>query len=250
MMTIGSLFSGIGGLELGIETALNARVVWQVESNPYCRKVLKRHWPDADRSVTDVREAGRDTLPRVDVIVGGFPCQGLSVAGKRKGLGDERSGLWFEFQRVLSELRPRVAVLENTPNVVRHLDVITGGLVDAGYDCEWQILSANDVGAPHLRKRWFCIAYLPDSSGHSLLLKSRRKGGAGWSSEADAPRNGKSKRVARSTSGAQWWSTEPNVGRVADGVRHRMDRHRGLGNAVVPQCSYAVGERVREVLCD
>ena len=83
---------------------------------------------DADRSVTDVKEAGRDTLPRVDVIVGGFPCQGLSVAGGRKGLDDERSGLWFEFQRVLSELRPRVAVLENTPNVV--VDTLTSSQVD------------------------------------------------------------------------------------------------------------------------
>lgn len=196
MITIGSLFSGIGGLELGLESALGARVVWQVEQDEYCRRVLAKHWPHADRSVTDVREAGARSLDRVDLVCGGFPCQDISVAGKREGIHGKRSGLWFEFRRILGELRPRVAVLENVPAVTRYSGVITGGLVEIGYDCEWQILSANDMGAPHLRKRWFCIAYLPNSSGRSVLFKPGRKGGEGGQGALLAPRNGREEHVA------------------------------------------------------
>ena len=245
MMTIGSLFSGIGGLELGLEAALGARVIWQVEQDEYCRRVLAKHWPDADRSVTDVREAGAN-LVKPDIICGGFPCQDISVAGKREGIHGKRSGLWFEFRRILSELRPRVAVLENVPAVTRYSGAITGGLVEIGYDCEWQILSANDMGAPHLRKRWFCIAYLPDASDIDALLQHRGEGagGAGAGEAAGegallAPRNGREEHVADAHGEGELQQSIPvgevrrrvGDGRVADPDVSRREEQRGAGPA-------------------
>tara|TARA_R110000824_G_scaffold59858_1_gene160406 strand:- start:7891 stop:8655 length:765 start_codon:yes stop_codon:yes gene_type:complete len=250
---IGSLFSGIGGLELGLEAALDGRVVWQVEEDEYCRRVLAKHWPDADRTITDVKLAGSHNLEEVDVICGGFPCQDISVAGKMEGIHGERSGLWFEFQRVLSELRPSVAVLENVPAVTRYSGVITGGLVEIGYDCEWQILSANDMGAPHLRKRWFCIAYLSDTERDVLRDKPGRLHGEDRSTTDVVTDNGPQEYVAivpHAAVGGAWWAAEPSMGRVADGVPRRVDRLRALGNAVVPQCAYEVGRRVAEVMRD
>src|SRR5512146_2306862 len=112
-LTIGSLFSGIGGLELGLERAGLGPVVWQVEKDAYCRAVLAKHWPDATR-YEDVKDVGRGNLHNVDLICGGFPCQDVSCAGKRAGISGERSGLWTEFARITGELRPRYVIVENT----------------------------------------------------------------------------------------------------------------------------------------
>jgi len=270
MMTIGSLFSGIGGLELGLEAALGARVIWQVEQDEYCRRVLAKHWPDADRSVTDVREAGAN-LVKPDIICGGFPCQDISVAGKREGIHGKRSGLWFEFERCLSELRPRVAVLENVPAVSRYSTTIASGLVEIGYDLEWTVLSANDMGAPHLRKRWFCIAYLPHAERDILRNEPRRGSGKSGTGAHESGHNGTPQHVANANGEGElqhqeqrwtrtdaqkfsslerpgWWAIEPDMGRMAHGVPSRVDRLRALGNAVVPQCAYEVGLRIAEVL--
>lgn len=111
-LTLGSLFAGIGGLELGLERA-GMDLRWQVEINDYARKVLEKHWPTVDRSVHDVRTAGRANLAPVDVICGGFPCQDISIAGKGGGLKGSRSGLWFEFDRLIGELGPSFVVVEN-----------------------------------------------------------------------------------------------------------------------------------------
>lgn len=174
-MRIGSLFSGIGGLELGLEAALDAHTIWQVERDEYARQVLERHWPSTARDVHDIREAGAHNLAHVDIIAGGFPCQGLSVAGQGKGLEDERSGLWFEMLRVIRELRPPVVILENVPAIrTRGLDVVLGGLASLGYDAEWGVFGAADVGAPHRRQRWYCIAYLPNASGVGSAIELGR----------------------------------------------------------------------------
>lgn len=156
---IGSLFSGIGGLELGLEWAGLGRVAWQVEIDPYCRAILARHWPDAER-YSDVKSVGSAVLSPVRVVCGGFPCQDLSVAGKRAGLAGARSGLWYEYLRVLGELRPAGVVIENVPGLHgRALDEVVSGLYGLGYAVEGARIRASDLGAPHRRERVFLLAY-------------------------------------------------------------------------------------------
>lgn len=158
MLTIGSLFSGIGGLELGLEWAGLGPVLWQVEIDPNARAVLAHHWPEVTRH-EDVRTVGAATLAPVDLICGGFPCQDVSSAGKRAGLDGARSGLWFEFRRVVSELLPRWVVVENVAGGAdRWLDAVCAGLAELGYSCLSVPLAAADVGAPHLRSRVFIVA--------------------------------------------------------------------------------------------
>ena len=157
-MTIGSLFSGIGGLELGLEWAGLGPTVWQVEKDAYCRAVLAKHWPAAERH-EDVRAVGA-ALPWVDVICGGFPCQDVSGAGLGAGLAGARSGLWYEFARVVAELRPRWVVVENVASGARRwVDAVRGHLGELGYATLPISLSASDVGAPHRRARVFLVGH-------------------------------------------------------------------------------------------
>jgi len=170
-MSIGSLFSGIGGLELGLERAGLGPVAWQVELDPWCREVLSKHWPDAERH-EDVRTVGAANLSPVDVICGGFPCQDISVAGRGKGLTGERSGLWYEMLRIVRELEPRVVVVENVPALQRRgLDAVAKGLRDAGYSVEATRIQAEDVDAPHRRERLFVVAY---ADGNPLRKRPER----------------------------------------------------------------------------
>lgn len=158
-ITVGSLFSGIGGLDLGLEWAGIGPIKWQVERDPFCRSVLAKHWPDAER-FDDVCAVGSHCLSYVDLICGGFPCQDLSFAGKGAGLAGERSGLWFQYARIVRELRPRFVVVENVPALLsRGLGTVLGDLALLGYDAEWHCVSAASVGAPHLRNRLFVVAY-------------------------------------------------------------------------------------------
>jgi DNA (cytosine-5)-methyltransferase 1 len=158
-MRIGSLFSGIGGLELGLERAGVGSVAWQCEIDPFCRSVLAKHWPDAER-YTDVRLLDPTFLPPVDVLCGGFPCQDLSLAGKRAGLDGDRSGLWWEYARVIEATRPRGVVIENVRGFLgRALDTVAGWLYGQGYQVEVTRIQAADVGAPHLRERVLVVAY-------------------------------------------------------------------------------------------
>jgi len=162
VLRVGSLFAGIGGFELGFERAGGFRVIWQVERDPFCRAVLARHWPDAER-YDDVRTVDAYALRPVDVLIGGFPCQDISYAGKGAGLDGERSGLWFEFARLIRELRPRFVAVENVPGLLtRGFGRVVGDLAEAGYDAEWACLRASDVGAPHKRERVFIIGIRRD----------------------------------------------------------------------------------------
>jgi DNA (cytosine-5)-methyltransferase 1 len=158
-LTVGSLFAGIGGIELGLEWTGGFRTVWQVERDPYCQRVLAKHWPDAVRH-DDVCTAGAHNLLPVDVICGGFPCQDISNAGKRAGIEGERSGLWREYARIVRELRPRYVLVENVAALLgRGLGVVLEEMAACGYDAEWSVLSAQNLGAPHLRERLFVVAY-------------------------------------------------------------------------------------------
>ena len=241
-MNILSLFAGIGGLELGLERAGLGTTRWQVELEPFSRKVLAAHWPDAER-FADVRDVSAEDFPGCDVICGGFPCQDISSAGKGEGIDGQRSGLWREFARLIGEIRPRIVVVENVPDLaVRGLGRVLGDLCALGYDAEWEIVSAQDAGAPHLRKRLFILATHADSEGlegrHSEELRERAgERAAGESSSSLAKRDP-----------LTWWQAEPEVGPVADGIPGRMAQLRALGNAVVPQVAELVGRRALRIL--
>ena len=166
-MKIGSLFSGIGGLDLACEQVFGGETVWQVEREPYCQKVLAARWPDAQR-FDDVTQVTADVLEPVDVLCGGFPCQDLSIAGKRAGLDGARSGLYSEMMRLVSELRPRFVVFENVPALMKYRERVHDDLAALGYGSIWQICQASDVGAPHRRRRVFVLA-MRDASGCIVL---------------------------------------------------------------------------------
>lgn len=169
-----SLFSGIGGLDLGLERA-GWRCVGQVEIDDYCSAVLARHWPDVPRW-RDLREVNTDDLPRATLIAAGFPCQPVSDAGKRQAQEDPR-WLWPEAARVVRDLRPRWVLLENVPGLfARGMGDVLGDLAAIGYDAEWSCVSARDVGAPHLRARVLIVAY-PDSDGLSRVEAGDRSNG-------------------------------------------------------------------------
>jgi DNA (cytosine-5)-methyltransferase 1 len=333
-LTLGSLFSGIGGFELGFERTGKIQTIWQVEIDAYCRRVLAKHWPTVQR-FADIRDCcglnccdpGRwrdgeacckrkHHLRPVDILCGGFPCQDISNSGKRAGIDGERSGLWSEYARIIRELRPRYVVVENVAALLgRGMERVLGDLAVRGYDAEWQSIRASDVGAPHRRERIWIVAYPAESrrtSGTPGTSDARERcgrmqefdgrssfsdaaslrGPAIFGNESDgvlpqvlanAERDGrrKSSQVFRgrqsesalrrenvsdddgtrfqefqgqcstaASSGrgiayaADWWSTEPDVGRVAHGVPARVDRLRGLGNAIVPQIAEFIGHRI------
>lgn len=165
-MTFGSLFAGVGGLDMGFDAA-GLTPVWQVEIDPTYRSVLNRHWPGLLR-LSDVRECGKQNLPKVDVIVGGFPCQGLSLAGQRKGLKDDRSGLFYEMLRIVRELRPRYLVWENVAGLGssdngRDFMRILSHLADAHYFGCVRRVDAQWYGVPQQRRRYFGVF----TRGHS-----------------------------------------------------------------------------------
>lgn len=172
-MKFGSLFSGIGGFDLGFEQA-GLQSAWQVEIDGDCNRVLERHWSGVSRH-KDVRDVGK--LESVDVICGGFPCQDLSVAGKRAGLAGERSGLWFEFLRIVGRNRPRFVVIENVPGLLssdegRDFAVILRGLVECGYCLAWRIVDAQFYGVAQRRRRVFIVGSLGDGSCAEILFES------------------------------------------------------------------------------
>jgi len=278
-LTHGSLFAGIGGFDLGFERA-GIKTVWQVEIDPFCRKVLERHWPQVPR-FADIREYGqRFILERPDVVTGGFPCQDLSKAGRRAGIDGARSGLWKEMRRVVCSLRPNFVLVENVPGLLESgLGRVLGDLAACGFDAEWECLPASAFGAPHLRDRTFVVAYpngkrcvhgqiegFPattrlqtqrDTATSGKHREIRRPAGI-LADVADANSAGLAdiqgsatfaKRSGNGTAGnCRWWDAEPAVGRVVDGIRDRLDipRLKGLGNAVVPQIAEWIGRRIIE----
>jgi DNA (cytosine-5)-methyltransferase 1 len=168
---IGSLFSGIGGLELGLERAGCGRTVWQCEIDPYARAVLAKHWPDAQRfdDITKMHD-----VPPVDLICGGFPCQDISNAGKRAGIEGARSGLFYELMRVVRLVRPRFVVLENVAALLgRGMGDVLGELSESGYDAEWDCIPASAVGAHHRRDRVFIIGIMADANNVGMRTKNR-----------------------------------------------------------------------------
>lgn len=165
-LTHGSLFSGIGGFELGAEMS-GIKTLWNCEIEGHKRNILKRHFPEAVQ-YTDI--CLMKSPLHVDIISGGFPCQDISIAnvsnkklwenGKVKGINGERSGLWKEYKRILCEVRPRYIVFENSPMLIhRGLEQVLCDLTESGYGCQWECLSASQFGFNHKRERIYGIAY-------------------------------------------------------------------------------------------
>lgn len=265
-MTIGSLFSGIGGLELGLEWAGLGPVMWQVEIDPKCRNCLAKHWPDAER-FEDVCKVGSAELKPVDIICGGFPCQDVSSAGKRAGLSGARSGLWSEMARVIGELRPRWVVIENVASGGRKwVDAIRIELDRLGYGSLPIPLSAADCGAWHERARIFVVAYTRGEHEYEPLYKEQSvniggearqvfERGGETAAHTDPQQlrqrlrrserpNGLRQAFAKQHCG---WETEPNLARVVPGFPGRVDRERALGNSVVPQCAEVIGNIIKDL---
>ena len=205
-----SLFSGGGGLDMAAEMLWpGLEHVAFVENDVHASSVLARHWPDVP-NLGDITAIDWSQVGPVDVIVGGFPCQDISTAGKRAGISEgTRSGLWFYFRDAIRTLRPRYVLLENVAAIATAgggLDVVLGSLAEVGFDAEWGMLRASDVGAPHRRERWFCVAY-PDGPGLE-----------GWTSERRAyQRLVGADRMAASDSAGDGWSE----GRTGAGERPR-----------------------------
>lgn len=256
IITVGSLFSGIGGLEKGLEDAQHDRyefkTAWQVECDPYAQKVLAKHWPDCGRW-DDVR-----TFPpyptedwRVDVICGGFPCQGISAANYRaKGLADERSGLWSEYRRLLFLLRPRYVVIENVPALAfRGLERVLCDLASLGFDAQWETIPAQSLGAPIIRERLFIVGSASSERCKANEIFSRCTPKTASEKQAARIREWPGKcQHSPSLPDRVRWCPDRSICRVADELPGRLDRYRGLGNAVVPQVAQWIGERILESL--
>jgi DNA (cytosine-5)-methyltransferase 1 len=295
MLTFGSLFSGIGGLDLGIERA-GMQCKWQVEIDDYATKVLEKHWPDVPRwrdiadfiadaaECTDQRRKSQSVerqFPKgdgqslaVDLICGGFPCQPVSVAGRRRGMADER-WLWDAFREVVSILRPRYVLAENVPGLLSAADAmgrrgaLFGGilrdLVQLGYDARWGVLPAAAFGAPHLRQRVFFVAYAASKRSNTRRTQcegqQRIVAPVGRGESAADPNTTRLPRRERENSGGvrqdhraqligdDWRSVEPTIRRGNSRLPHRVDRLRCLGNSVVPQVAEWIGQQIIE-LCN
>ena len=267
MITVGELFAGIGGIGLGLEMTGGFEVKWQVERDEYASKVLAKHWPDVVRW-DDVVTFPPDNSDEwdVDLICGGFPCQDISNAGRRQGLDGERSGLFYEVVRIAQRLRPKYLLLENVSALlVRGFGDVLRELASLGYDAEWHCIPAAAVGAPHRRDRVFIVAYSdshdrwngsssepqkrdsrlelggsskrqPEQKTNTNLADSHSIGRKRFTEEPVSRFQGLSGKLTRSRENLRTiWAVEPDVGRVADGVAHRMDRLRAIGNGQVPQ---------------
>ena len=274
-----SLFSGAGGGLLAEKYLLNWRSIGYVENNVYCQKVLAQRieegflelaplWGDIDEFI----ESGAVDQYKglTDVVTGGFPCQPFSVAGRRKGKDDSRN-CWPQTIEVIRRVRPRWFFGENVPGLLNsgYFPEILGSLAEAGYDARWIVLGADDVGAPHRRKRLWIVATYQDALGSGRMVRETQEGRVQVREQRElSPRGGErvsgdSSDVADSDSAGpqgfgrqpesvpsrpavspagdscqedrpDWWELEPDVGRVAHGVASRVDRLKALGNGQVP----------------
>jgi DNA (cytosine-5)-methyltransferase 1 len=273
-MRLLDLFSGIGGFSLAAKWVWgdDLDIVGFCEIDKYCQKVLAKHWPDVP-VYEDITKLDGKSFKNIDLITGGFPCQDISAAGRGAGIKKgTRSGLWSEMHRIISDIRPRFTLIENVPMLtIRGGTGVIEDLTEIGYDTEWTIISAKDVGAWHLRKRIWIVAY-PNSFNQWTRKESRQpqrnksrkfignlrqdvpdtneSGLEGRDSGILSKCSGEQSARERSpfASEGNYWLTEPNVGRVADGIPSRVDRLKGIGNAIVPQVAQIIMQRIKRLI--
>ena len=257
MLRLLDTFSGIGGFSYAAERIVGGyETVAFVEREPFCQKVLRKHWPDVpifDDITTYTPERGS-----ADVICGGFPCQDISIAGRKAGIKEgTRSGLFYQLMRVVRMVEPRFIVLENVSAIVADgLDIVLGELAQAGFDAEWACIPASAVGACHQRDRWWLVAYsnnirsfrqdlsLPGMCGED----QRREAGVGDRQILGSQRWSYRKDWSESLT-SDWRShvSKPCLPRGDDGLSNRVDRIKALGNSVVPQVAAIPLARVLEL---
>jgi DNA (cytosine-5)-methyltransferase 1 len=258
-----SLFAGIGGFDLGLERTGGFKTVAFCEIDHFAVRVLNKHWPEVP-VYGDVRELTGGRLAAdgvaIDCIVGGFPCQDISDAGKRAGIEGSRSGLWSHFARLIGELRPRYVIVENVAALLgRGVGRVLGDLAALGYDAEWHCIPACAVGASHRRDRFWCVAWDADGSsqGTNHTVRRGEKAQPSRSSQVVALSHGAGHEGARcelprgrpiltrsALQSLREWEAEPAVGRVADGIPDWSHRIKALGNAVVPQIPELIGRAI------
>ena len=291
-MQVLDLFSGIGGFSLGLKRA-GMETIGFCEIDPFCRKVLAKHWPNVPIH-TDIRGLdGKDYKGRAEIICGGFPCQPFSQAGKRRGTEDDRN-LWPEMLRIISEVRPTWVIGENVIGIVKmELDSILSDLEREGYQTRAFIIPACGIDAPHKRDRVWIIAHAnsegesdgpinegprprqlelmadPNAGLGAVTQQAVQAGRATIISSSKDVADSESERVQRlwssgeqkpHTYGGQklslcgserprpaYWEAEPGMGRVVDGIPNRVDRIKGLGNAVVPMVVEVIGNAIMEI---
>ena len=286
-----ALFAGAGGGILGGHL-LGWTTVCAVECDPYAASVLVQRQNDNviepfpiwnDVCTFD----GKPWKGKVDIISGGFPCQDISCAGKGAGIENgHRSGLWREFARTIREIRPQYAFVENSPLLIRRgIEVVLRDLSEMGYDVAWCVLGADDIGAPHARKRIWMLAQSRNADGDYAREKqgvseresstefcgiSSKGNGVGYGTLPNSASNGRNalellpsipRETLRQTSerkprrasciqgiNSKWWSTEPGMGRVAYGMDNRVDRLRCIGNGQVPLCAATAVIQLKHIL--
>lgn len=220
--------------------------VGQVEIDPFCQRVLARHWPGVPRH-DDVRTAVEwwrsESRPTVDVVCGGFPCQPFSLAGRMLGTSDER-WMWPDMAATIRGVGPRYVLVENVASLVRDRDAfgqVLGDLADLGFDAVWTVYSAADFGAPHNRERVYLLAHPPSLDG---IAWDRLVPSGEW--ETPVPTGGLPRPPVHSRRelARAWLAREPRVDRLADGIPAQVDRLRVAGNAVVPQIAEHIGRLI------
>jgi DNA (cytosine-5)-methyltransferase 1 len=247
---VASLFSGAGLCDLGLQRA-GFEHSWFCEIEDFPRSVLAARWPGKP-IYRDIREIDAKSVEKIDVLAGGFPCQDVSSAGKRQGVKQgTRSGLWYEFRRIICDLRPRYVLIENVKGLLsKGIDQVCAGLAEIGYDAEWEVLSAALFGAPHLRERVFIVAY-PHSSryGGTPRVFDEDTGNMANNFQLDGEALWNGLRINRAGPVSNWLASSAcRVHRVDDGCADALDRLKCLGNGIVPQQSQYVGERIMRAM--
>ncbi len=262
-MKLLDLFSGIGGFSLGMENAGFETVAF-CEIEPFCRKVLNRHWPNVP-IYNNVERLSYEQLAAdgivSDVICGGFPCQDVSIFGKGAGLGGERSGLWFEYFRLICEIQPSYAIVENVAALrFRGIDTLLGNLASIGYDAEWYSIPAAAAGAPHQRNRVWIVAYPKRDDKEPRLARFIHQQLVSIANHRRFRTQGYVCKAFQWFSAFSWWKNGGSVTDVIErsalhtpalcgagnGIPDRMDRTKALGNAVTPGIPFILGSAIKE----
>lgn len=249
-MNHASLFSGIGGFDYA-SSQMGWENIFQVEIDKFCNKVLEKNFPETKRFLNIKQFDGTEYKNKIDVLTGGFPCQDISYAKswttndtfRENGINGKRSGLWFEYARIIDEIRPKFVVIENVAALQKQgLDVVLQTLSDIGYDSEWQIITASFIGAPHRRKRIWIVAY-PIGFGweqESIIFSKITRQTIRYSSEWESSRTicqvNKKKTLSESFG-------------IYDGIPRKLyesDRIKSLGNSIVPQIALQIFKAIQE----